>query len=673
MKLTTKKLKQHLAEQFVESFTEPSNSSYYVIASKHTPYSASGDASVPEPFDSERETSVEIYEEGIFGKKIQSNNVSLAVPKKIWSSGTVYDMYDDADSNLFNKDFYVAVDGGSTYYVYKVLDNNSGAVSIGNPSSNTTETACNFITTTDGYVWKFMYSLPESTFNSFATSDYMPVVTSANVSSNTINGAIDVVKIENKGSNYIATLTSTFQADDLRENIPSYPGATNLSYRLANTASNINDFYSQSAIYIYQGTGFGQIKKIENYQGSSRVITISTPFTTPPDSTSSYKILPLVEFIGDGTGAQAFCEVASNSTVNGYISSVKMVSRGAGYTYCTASVRGYTGGVSNNAVIRPIIPPPGGHGKNAAKELGSDAVVISTKFENSESGTITTQNDYRKIAVLKDPLFTGVILTISNPTTSFSGNERVHQIDYLTLTGSVSGSGATNVITGTGTQFTQSLSPGDLILLLDSSSGTEVRNLRQVVGVSNNISITVNAALTTTMSLVPYSKVNILATGIRTGNANPYVGLTNVEPKFITGKPVLGESSGAFGNVTAISVGEKTYNNWTTFDNRTRIVKTSTFGTIPLDSLVYQEDITQSNAYLHSTNNTFVFLTKEKGPINADPGEPLVFGSNTITLSSTKYVPDLVKRSGEVLYIENNSPISRSDSQTEAFKLTIKF
>jgi hypothetical protein len=582
-------------------------------------------------------------------------------------------MYDDTDGDLFNKNFYVAVDGGSTYYVYKVLDNNGNTASIGNPSSNTSETACNFITTSDGYVWKFMYSLPETTFNSFETSDYMPVTTSANVASNTINGAIDVVKIESKGSNYIATLSSTFQSDDLRENIPDYPGATNLSYRLANTASNINDFYSLSAIYIYQGTGFGQIRKIENYQGSSRVITIADAFTTPPDSTSSYKILPLVEFVGDGTGAKAFCEVSSNSTVNGYISSVKIVNRGSGYTYCAATVKGYTGGVSNNAIIRPIIPPPGGHGKNAAKELGSDAVVISTKFENNESGTITTENDYRKIAILKDPLFTGVTLTISNPTTSFSGTENVHQIEYNTLTGSVSGSGATNTITGIGTQFSKSLVEGDLVLFLDTSTGSEVRNLRRVTGISNDTSISVNSALTSTMSLVPYSKVTLLATGIRTGNANPYVGLTNVEPKFVTGKPVLGESSGAFGNVIAISVGEKTYNNWNTFDNRTRITKTSTFGSIPEDVQVYQEYAYMSNAYLHSTNTNFVFLTKEKGPINADPNEPLVYGGNTITLASTKYTPDIVKRSGEVLYIENNSPIDRSNSQTEAFKLTIKF
>lgn len=673
MKLTPKKFKQHLAEQFIESFTETSNNVYYVVASKHTPYSASGDATIPEPADSERETSIEIYEDAIFGKRILANNVSLAVPKKIWTSGEVYDMYDDTDGDLLNKDFYVAVDGGSNYYVYKVLDNNGGAASTGNPSSNTSETACNFITTSDGYVWKFMYSLPESTFNNFETSDYMPVVTSANVASNTINGAIDVVKIEYKGSNYIATLSSTFQPDDLRENIPSYSGATNLSYRLANNASNINDYYSQSAIYIYQGTGFGQIRKIENYQGSNRVITIGEAFTTPPDSTSSYKILPLVEFVGDGTGAKAFCEVSSNSTVNGFISSVKMVNRGAGYTYCTASVKGYTGGVSNNAILRPIIPPPGGHGKSSEKELGSDAVIISTKFENSESGTISTANDYRKIAIIKDPLFTGVTLTLQNPTTTFTGTENVHQISFDTLTGSVSGSGATNAITGIGTQFTKSFNANDLILLLDSSSGTEVRNLRRVVSVSSDTSLTVNAALTTTMSLVPYSKVQILATGVRTGNANPYVGLSNVQPKFITGKPVLGELSGAFGNVTAISVNEKTYNNWLTFDNRTRIIKTSTFGTIPEDVLVYQEDVTQSNAFLHSTNATAVFLTKEKGPINADPGEPIVYGSNTITLSSTKYTPDIVKRSGEVLYIENNSPIDRSDSQTEAFKLTIKF
>ena len=35
--------------------------------------------------------------------------------------------------------------------------------------------------------------------------------------------------------------------------------------------------------------------------------------------------------------------------------------------------------------------------------------------------------------------------------------------------------------------------------------------------------------------------------------------------------------------------------------------------------------------------------------------------------------PDLVKNSGEIMYVENISPITRDDTQTEKVKVMIKF
>jgi hypothetical protein len=37
------------------------------------------------------------------------------------------------------------------------------------------------------------------------------------------------------------------------------------------------------------------------------------------------------------------------------------------------------------------------------------------------------------------------------------------------------------------------------------------------------------------------------------------------------------------------------------------------------------------------------------------------------------YPPDLVQNSGEVIYFENESPISRSNSQSETIKIILQF
>lgn len=668
--LITNKFREHLGEQLIESITEPANNVYYLLASKHTPYSE-GDNEIPIPNDSFIDTEQLVYQEGIFAKKITSSDISLMISKREWTANTVYDAYDQTDNELFDRQFYVYVDQGSTYYVYKCLDNNRGSKSIERPES-ISESACNFITTSDGYVWKLMYKLPDQEFEKFATDFYMPVRTSSNVSSASVSGAIDAIKIVDSGSSYVAKHSGRFQVDDLRELIPFFSGNTT-TYRLSNTASSNSNFYVGSAIYIDSGSGAGQLRSITEYISSSRVIVVNTAFTTAPSDDSTYIIAPNIIITGDGTGAVGYATVSSNSTVNNFISKINIVSRGTNYTYADAIVTGNTAGESNNAILKAIIPPIGGHGKDAPSELGVKAVGISVSFNNSESGYIPVENDYRKLIVLKDPLIDNVTLSIENETGIFSTGETIYQVDYKTLTGTVSGNTTTTNIRGVGTQLSKSLSPGDKVIITDTL--TELSCLRTIDSVTNSTFVALTDELPFTTSFATIAAASVLATGVKIGNSSPYLTMSNTEPKFTTGKVIIGGSSGAIADVTGINVNEKNYNNWTTLDNRTRISYTSSSGTIEEDSKVYQSLESVSNAYYHSSNNTYVFLTSEKGVINADPNDPLFQsnGSANFTLGSVKYTPDIVKGTGKVLYIENTDPISRSISQSETVKLIIKF
>ncbi len=669
-KLISRKFREHIGEQFIESITEPANSIYYIVASKHTPY-ANNDQTVPTPGDNNKELEVDVYEESIFGKKVTSSDVNLMVNRYNWTSNTVYSHYDPDDSDLYQKQYYVVVDAGSTYYVYKCLDNNRGVVSTEQPSS-TSESACNFITTSDGYTWKLMYKMAESTFEKFATANLMPVVTSANVSGNTVAGAIDVIRVTNTGSGYISTLTGQFQVDDLREAIPSFSG-NSTTYRLSTSASSNSDFYVGSAIYITSGTGSGQLRRIVSYTAGNRVAVVNNAFTVAPSSDSTYSINPSVVISGDGTGAAAYATVSSNASVNNFISKINVVTRGSGYTYATATVTGNTGGTSNTSSVKVIIPPIGGHGKDSSAELGSRTVGVSVTFNNTEGGFITTENDYRKFILLKDPLFNNVHLTLTSEAGTFTNGEQIYQFDNKTLRGTVTGNTTTTTLDGVSTEFSESLSINDKIIITDIVSNTSC--LRTVSSITNSTSLTLNSNLSFLTTSAKLAYMTVTASGIKSGNVSPYVTLANAEPKFVTGKKIMGANSGAIANVTAIDLNEKSFNSWVTFDNRTRIAYTSTSGTIPEDAELYQTDVSLSNAYFHSSNASYVFLTSERGPINADPDEMIfmTYGSNTITLGSNKYSPDLVKGSGKALYIENSNPISRSNSQSETIRLLINF
>lgn len=687
--LVSNKLREHLIAQFIESISEPANNVYYMVASKHTPYT-DGDLTVPQPGESVDELEIKFYEEAIFGKKINSTDVYPMIPKYVWTSNTVYDHYDHEDINLFDKQFYVAVDGGSNYFVYKCLDNNLGAASTEAPLS-VSESACNFITTGDGYTWKLMYKLPEDVFEKFVTNDLMPVATSANVAGNTVAGAIDIIRITDPGTGFVANLDGQFQADDLRELIPTYTG-NNTTYRLATNASSNSDFYVGSAIYLTSGTGQGQLRRIVDYVATSRVAVINSAFTVPPSSDTTYQIAPCVLIFGDGDGAAAYASVSSNSSVNNFISKINIVNRGSNYTFAYAAVTGNTGSVdkiySTNGVIdevvtniyspcqvKPIIPPVGGHGHDSLSELGSHHICISTSFNTSESGYVTTENDFRKVFLLKDPLFTNVYIGLTDEVGTFTNNETVYQINYKTLTGTVSGSDTSADLTGVSTQLDKSLKVNDYVLITDISSNTSC--LRTVEGITSNTEITLNSNLSFVTSSAKISYVEILASAYKSGNVSPSITLSNAEPKFTMGGQLVGANSGAMAVIDTIDVNEKNYNNWNTFDNRVRIVYTGHSGTIPEDSMVFQEYYgieTGGNAYFHSANSTHVFLTSEQGVINADPDQPLFQygGSNSYTLGSVKYPSDIIKGSGKALYIENNDPISRSPSQSETIRIVLK-
>lgn len=52
-----------------------------------------------------------------------------------------------------------------------------------------------------------------------------------------------------------------------------------------------NDYYNNARIYIYSGTGAGQIRTISDYVGSTKIATVSASWTTPPDGTSVFSTL----------------------------------------------------------------------------------------------------------------------------------------------------------------------------------------------------------------------------------------------------------------------------------------------------------------------------------------------------------------------------------------------
>jgi len=107
-----------------------------------------------------------------------------------------------------------------------------------------------------------------------------------------------------------------------------------------------------------------------------------------------------------GDGSSGVCSVTVSG---GAVTAVTVTTAGTGYTF--AYVRNadiVSAGATNlsGAELDVIIPPKGGHGKDAVEELGGHFVMMNTDFtgdESANSGDFTTQNDFRRVGLLLDP------------------------------------------------------------------------------------------------------------------------------------------------------------------------------------------------------------------------------------------------------------------------------
>lgn len=389
------------------------NSQYYVFTARHTPLVTSYPQTIT---DSVNETEYQIFEELIFGKLVTTNDVKQMVDRYDWVSGTVYTAYDDADANLYTKNFFTVSYENGAYHVFKCIQNAGGIASTSQPKLSETAADDESYMTADGYFWKYMYSVDSTTFSKFATTAYIPIVVNTSVSEFSTNGSINSILVTSGGNNYVSFSSGYFTSISIGGNI--------LIHGISNGSANTG-FYTGSAVYIASGTGAGQVRSIIDYNviANSYQITVDSAFTPQPDLTSAYQIAPKVNVLGDGYGAKAI------SIVNGInaIDRIEVISGGYDYTYANVNITGNTGTVlTNSAVARAIISPRGGHGSNILSELNANKVGISVTFANSESNTISTTNDYSTIGILKDPLFANIELTCDT-TVGFQVGEKVIQ------------------------------------------------------------------------------------------------------------------------------------------------------------------------------------------------------------------------------------------------------
>jgi hypothetical protein len=682
--IVSKKLGVTTALDFVDEVTV--GSAYYVFAAKHTPYS-SGDTTIPSPSDAVVNNYIAIYNDMLFGKRVGTTDIKAMIPRYDWESGATYTMYDDIDPVLFTKEFYATVNAGAQYHVYKCLFNDSNTASTVEPSGTDNDA----FETSDGYIWKYMYSANNTIMNKFATTEYMPVVANSSVTANAVPGSIEVIKVEDGGVGYANYLVGYFEKiEDVRVLGNEY------AYALGSTASTISNFYNNCLLRITSGAAKDEYRVIGTYTvGAQKVAFVTEPFDNVITVNDTFEVYPFVDVFDTGGSKVANCiaraiitGVASNS-----VQKIEVMNPGSGYRSATAIIRpANTVGVSANASLRAIMSPQNGHGANSFSELGANYAGIAVKFIENEgvAPELRTENDYRQVGLLRNPLFANVEVKYSagNTVGAFLPAEHVSQYTSVRLTGTAN-TFANSTIKGNGTLFQDSLRVGDRLLVTDGLNNI----YGNVVSIASNTELVIDANASFTSNTCNISMVTASAFGIISANSTGTIYLANVNVSNVSSSmKFIGEESycTTVADTIKISRGGSTpdvrsTNNYATFSQLTKFTGKIT-GTFTADELVTQDSAVAPydtpSARLYAvvddtsvSNADVMYVTNVQNIWQTGAEDGVATGANSQAqfLVEAKYEGELVPGSGDVVYVENLPPIARSNNQTETIKLILEF
>ena len=179
------------ARNYVAGVQSTSNSYYAFIGLPNaSDYQSNWDQDPPAPRDSFSQFE-DNWDTMMAMKKINPGDITQVVKKNVWTSGITYDMYRNditrdnpsqpsGSFDLYSANYFVI---NSDYRMYACLFNNAlpennyqGGPSLDEPTFTDLEPR-SAGSSGDGYIWKYLYSIPPSQAIKFDSTNYIPVPT----------------------------------------------------------------------------------------------------------------------------------------------------------------------------------------------------------------------------------------------------------------------------------------------------------------------------------------------------------------------------------------------------------------------------------------------------------------------------------------------------------------
>ena len=332
-------------------------------------------------------------------KRIVAGDIAHVVPRHTWTSGREYVAWDSDDENIFDKAFYVIT---SEFKVYKCIKKGGGVSNIQPTQTLTVPTA-----ESDGYTWKYMYTVSVADAEKFLTNSYMPVKTVSLAASATVA---------------VASTTATIILTETVPDIHVGMTVSGTNVGSGKTVSAIN-----GSVLTLSGTPSGSVSGILTFayasDGAAENVLSEADFAQYLNQKASrdhanaggierievtaagtsYSSAPTAVLTGDGTGADGSSNLTVTMAGSGSsqtVASIAIANKGTNYRVADITI---TGGGGSDAAARAVIAPKEGHGVDPVAELGGFFVALNSKLDGNDGGDLTVGNDFRQIVLLNEP------------------------------------------------------------------------------------------------------------------------------------------------------------------------------------------------------------------------------------------------------------------------------
>lgn len=165
--IITDKIKKKLIQDIFDDALD-SATYYYIGIGRSEDWNVTDTA--PTPVNRDRD-------ERLFRYSLQSiiaaNTYSFVIPRYNWTSGSVYNQYNDNVSGQPAVSYYIITDENKVYLcVRQGKDSNGNAVVS---TVKPTHTDISLDPETDGYIWKYLYTVTTADANNYLTANFFPV------------------------------------------------------------------------------------------------------------------------------------------------------------------------------------------------------------------------------------------------------------------------------------------------------------------------------------------------------------------------------------------------------------------------------------------------------------------------------------------------------------------